>query len=481
MSYRAFRFLTLFSLVGSLAIVPLAAQREMVKRELDDLASPFAHERTLAIARLAAIEEDIAADLRVAYKIADLHERIGLIKAAQVREDTALVQQAAEAVSDSDERLMQQARDYLLSLPFETLAPDLAEFEADQQAAWDDFMTFRLRRDIAASLLAAHILPGKFIGQFDALRRFDAARLDRELLAIMAADPGFAEPLNLAASETVARPVPTERAFQAPWRKLQAGAGAFAPALEYLQNMQSSDPVKAGMKLHGRSAFTASLEVASGVRAAAVRALAESPQRSELSRHLNGYYERMLGHYPDPEYASAIGFEDLRIELELTLARFGEDRLLSARIEGLRTQIDRVQELKGNVNMQVAARPDLIAQNQIAHLLLRAGDAQGAEKEWIAAADTGLAMLAVADGRNRSSLSSYLAGVYYNLACAQSLQSKLSRSLTSLREAVRYGYKDFGWMLEDGDLDGVRAVEPFREWFSDTAPPSIADRAGLRR
>jgi hypothetical protein len=53
--------------------------------------------------------------------------------------------------------------------------------------------------------------------------------------------------------------------------------------------------------------------------------------------------------------------------------------------------------------------------------------------------------------------------------------------LASLREAVRYGYKDFGWMLEDGDLDSVRACDPFRDWFTDVAPPSIADRAGLSR
>ena len=83
MSYRAFRFLTLISLFSALIGTPLAAQRDVVKRELEDLASPVAIERTRAIARLATIQEDIAADLRVAYKFSDLQERLGLLKAAQ--------------------------------------------------------------------------------------------------------------------------------------------------------------------------------------------------------------------------------------------------------------------------------------------------------------------------------------------------------------------------------------------------------------
>ncbi|MCA8947177.1 MAG: hypothetical protein KDB29_13175, partial [Planctomycetes bacterium] len=66
--------------------------------------------------------------------------------------------------------------------------------------------------------------------------------------------------------------------------------------------------------------------------------------------------------------------------------------------------------------------------------------------------------------------------VYYNLACTQSLQLKHTKSLHSLKEAVRYGYKDFSWMLEDGDLESVRRFERFDEWFEDTAPPSVADR-----
>jgi hypothetical protein len=481
MSYRAFRFLTLISFFSALVGAPLAAQREVVKRELEDLASPVAIERTRAIARLATIQEDIAADLRVAYKFGDLQERLGLLKAALLRNDDALVQHAAESLSDADERLVEQAREYLLKLAFDELAPETAGLTNEQAEAWQEFITFRIRRDIARALLDAHILPGKYLGQFDQLRRFDAARLDRELLAVMAADPAFAEPLNLASEEAVHRDVPAERAFQAPWRRLQAAAGAFMPAFEYLRDMETTDSVKRGIALHNRASYLAALEVAGSIRAAAVRALAESPQGVELSTLLNAYYGTLIEQEPDPELGSLVNLDDLRMEVELTLSRFGDDRLLMARIEGLRGQIERVEEAKANVNMQVASRPDLIAQNQIAHLLLRAGDAEAAEAEWSAAVDTGLAMLGTADGRNRSSLSSYLAAVYYNLACAQSLQSKLTKGLASLREAVRYGYKDFGWMLEDGDLDAVRASESFRDWFADTAPPSVADRVSQSR
>jgi hypothetical protein len=481
MSYRALRFLTLIWVLCALAGVPLAAQRDIVKRELDSLASPVALDRTRAIARLATIQEDIGADLRVAYKFGDLPERLGLLKAVFIRNDNALVQYGAEGLSDADERIVEQAREYLLKLAFEELAADTTDFTDEQAEAWHEFISLRIRRDIALALLNAHVLPGKYLGQFDELRRFDAARLDRELLAVMAADPAFAEPLNLASEEAIRDDIPAERAFQAPWRRLQTAAGAFAPAFEYLCEMEATDSVKSGISLHGRASYFAALEVSGSIRAAAVRALAESPQGNELSTLLNAYYGKLIEQEPDPELGNLVNLDDLRTEVELTLSRFGDDRLLAARIEGLRGEIERVAEAKANVNMQVASRPDLVAQNQIAHLLLRAGDAEGAEAEWSAAVETGLAMLGTADGRNRSSLSSYLAAVYYNLACAQSLQSKLTKGLVSLREAVRYGYRDFGWMLEDGDLDAVRAGESFREWFADTAPPSVADRVSQSR
>ncbi|MCA8914095.1 MAG: hypothetical protein KDB90_01685 [Planctomycetes bacterium] len=480
MSYTSPRFLTVIFVLSALIGGPLSAQRDIVKRELPELASPSALERAQAAVRLAAIKEDISGDLRVAYKFADAEERMGLLQVAQLRHEAALVSQAAEALSSEDERLVAEARDYLLSLSFDEMTPEVADFNADQSAAWQEFQDFRIRRDIAAVLLAAHLKPGKFFSQFDGLRSYDTARLDRELLAVMRSDPVFTEPLNLASSEAAARAYPAELTFQAPYRRLLSAQGAFGPALLYQFKMETSEEAEQAISQVGESNYLAAQEVLVGLRAAAVRALADSPANDELSSQLNETYDDLLTAVPPPPLARVIDLDQVRVELELTLARFGDSSLLEARIENLRSQIDRVQQAKANVNMQVASRPDLIAQNEIAHLMLRAGDLKGAEKEWSDAVDSTREMLREVEGRNRSSLSSYLAAVFYNLACAQSLQGKVSKALVSLKEAVRYGYKDFGWMLEDGDLYQVRETGSFEDWFIDTAPPAIADRLGNR-
>ncbi|MCB9894119.1 MAG: hypothetical protein H6839_06715 [Planctomycetes bacterium] len=480
MSYALPRFLTVIFVLSTLIGGSLSAQRDIVTRELPDLASPSARERAQAAVRLAAIKDDISGDLRVAYKFADNEERMGLLLVAQLRHEDALVDHAAEALGSDDERLVAEAREYLLSLPFDALAPDVSKLDDDHAAAWQEFQDFRIRRDISAVLLEAHLKPGKFFSQFDGLRSFDTARLDRELLAVMRADPVFTEPLNLASAEAIAGDYPPEVMFQAPYRRLTAAAGAFEPALLYQRKMEGGETIDRAVREVGEGSYLAAQEVLVGLRAAAVRALADSPATADLRDDLNETYDALLTAVPPPPLARVIDLDQLRVELELTLARFGDRSLLDARIESLRSQIDRVQQAKANVNMQVASRPDLIAQNEIAHLMLRAGDIEGAEKEWADAVTSTREMLREVDGRNRTSLSSYLAAVFYNLACAQSLQGKVSKALVSLKEAVRYGYKDFGWMLEDGDLYQVRETASFSEWFEDTAPPAVADRLGDR-
>jgi hypothetical protein len=79
-------------------------------------------------------------------------------------------------------------------------------------------------------------------------------------------------------------------------------------------------------------------------------------------------------------------------------------------------------------------------------------------------------------------VASLLGSVYYNLACAQSLQLKLTRAGESLESARLNGYRDFNWMLEDGDLDALRHTPDFRAWFRKVAPPAAVDRldAGSR-
>lgn len=476
MSYAASRFLTVSALLSVFTAAPLFAQRDQVKRELQELASPVAAERIAATTRLVAIEGDIGADLRLAYKIAGAQEREGLLEVARLRGDASLLQQGAEALGDENEDLHAQARSYLLELPFESLQPEVDSFTPGQLATWQEFQTFRIRLDISLVLLEAHLMPGKFFGQFEELRKFDPLRVDRELLAAMNADPEFGEALDLASLRMVERAVRPERAFEPPWRKLQASAGALSPALLYQHRLEMDEEVLARIRRFERSAFHAGLEVIVNVRAAAARALAGSEPTELLQGLLMQSYESLLTQSPAPELLNLVDLEQVRTEIELTLARFGDDTLLKARIEGLRSQIDRVQQMRSNVNMRAATRPDLIAQNEIAHLMLRAGDLEGAEEEWAAAVDNAQQMLREAEGRNRTSLTSYLAAVFYNLACAQSLQFKLTKALASLKEAVSHGYKDYAWMLEDGDLDNVRVSETFRDWFQDAAPPAVADR-----
>lgn len=475
MSYSISYFLTVLLLAILISGVGFA-QQESVKRELDQLAAPAAWQRSAAINRLASIKDDIDADLRVAWKTVQREERIGLLQVAQIRHSDALLQQAAVGLSNTDETLVAVSRDYLLSLPLQSLTPNTDKLTEAQADVWRAFYSLRVQRDVARALLEAHMMPGKYFGQFDDLRQIDAERLDRVLLGFVRCDTELIEALNLASCEATDDSVPAERTYDANWRKLQTAAGMFEPAMLYLQTMEKTKAVKAALKPISRNSFLGSLAIASGVRTAAARALAQSQGAESLRPELDAYYGKLLKQKADAEYANVLDPEDLRQEIELTLARFGDDRLLQARIATLRSQIERVDGVRSNVNMAASSHPDLITQNQIAHLLLRSGDFAGAEKEWTAGVATALVMLRDSDGRNRSSLSSYLAAVYYNLACTQSLLLKLSKGLHSLKEAVRYGYKDFSWMLEDGDLQSVRQFEGFDEWFEDVAPPSIADR-----
>lgn len=476
MSYYVSRFLTLVVLLSATTSVSLFAQRDSIKRELTNLSSPVAWERAAAVARIAAIGDDISADLRVAYKIADLHERIGLMEAAGIRQDNALVTHAVLELTSDDERLVGTSRDYLMSLQFDQLRPELEDFTEAQVASWERFITFRIRQDIAAKLLEAHLMPGKYFGQFEDLRRFDSQRIDTELLALLRGEQSFANALNQASEQAVNADGPPERTFMSAFRRLNSAAGGFEPVLTYIRTMVMDKDLQDQIKLTPRSRFQAALEVFGNVRAAAVRALAGSPDASMLKRALADQYDVLKHQVPDAALVHLANIEATQVEIEVTLARLGASRLLDARIESLRTQIERVQQLKANVNMNAGARPDLIAQNEIAHLHLRSGNLEGAEKEWKAAVDGAIIMMRTAEGRNRSSLSSYMAAVYYNLACARSLQLKSSAALVSLKRAVDHGYKDFSWMLEDGDLYEVRQSQGFIEWFKDVAPPSIADR-----
>jgi len=53
--------------------------------------------------------------------------------------------------------------------------------------------------------------------------------------------------------------------------------------------------------------------------------------------------------------------------------------------------------------------------------------------------------------------------VHYNLACSFALLKRTDAALKTLRRAIELGYRDFRYMREDRDLDGVRHDPRFRQ------------------
>lgn len=52
---------------------------------------------------------------------------------------------------------------------------------------------------------------------------------------------------------------------------------------------------------------------------------------------------------------------------------------------------------------------------------------------------------------------------HYNLACSYALLKRNEAALKSLRRAVELGYRDFRYLREDRDLDGIRHDPRFRQ------------------
>ena len=52
---------------------------------------------------------------------------------------------------------------------------------------------------------------------------------------------------------------------------------------------------------------------------------------------------------------------------------------------------------------------------------------------------------------------------HYNLACSYSLLQRPDSALKTLRKAIELGYRDFQYMKQDRDLDGIRKDPRFRQ------------------
>jgi len=48
------------------------------------------------------------------------------------------------------------------------------------------------------------------------------------------------------------------------------------------------------------------------------------------------------------------------------------------------------------------------------------------------------------------------ATAHYNLACSLALSKRAADALRSLRQAIELGYRDFDWMQQDPDLEGLK-------------------------
>lgn len=473
MSYRLPKLLTLPLI--ALFSATLGAQAADFRAAFNRLSSPTAEERDVAVAQIVAMPGDIGAAARVAFKNASATERCGLFEAFELRGENALIVQAVQVLAesanpDADSRASDAARHYVLALSDAQLKLDEAELNAAQTQAWREVQQLWLRIQVVETLVDALQKPGKFLHQFEGLRKRDSAALDRELASLVEVDPTFLEAINEGSWRRFQRGVEAERMFTNAWRKLGAAMGNFDAALPLVR--AESDEVPA----NGRDALLAAVEVLSDLRTVAVRALATSAQGDKLVPLLRVWHLALVGYEPAAVLSASINPDVLRTEMELTLARLGDRELLDARLATLRAEVERFNGGAMNINARLANRPDISARNEAAHLLLRSGDYAGAEREWQAVLKEAMDVERLTRDSQRAAVATFMGSVYYNLACAQALQLKLTRAGQSLETAVAKGYRDFAWMLEDGDLDPLRRTERFREWFSSLAPPALVDR-----
>ncbi|OHE82514.1 MAG: hypothetical protein A3G75_09440 [Verrucomicrobia bacterium RIFCSPLOWO2_12_FULL_64_8] len=61
---------------------------------------------------------------------------------------------------------------------------------------------------------------------------------------------------------------------------------------------------------------------------------------------------------------------------------------------------------------------------------------------------------------------------HYNLACSLALSRRPSAALRSLARAVRLGYRDYDWMQQDPDLEGLKEHPAFRKLLAKLQPQS---------
>jgi tetratricopeptide (TPR) repeat protein len=64
------------------------------------------------------------------------------------------------------------------------------------------------------------------------------------------------------------------------------------------------------------------------------------------------------------------------------------------------------------------------------------------------------------------------ATAHYNLACSLALSQRAADALRSLRQAIELGYRDFDWMQQDPDLEGLKHRPDFLDLLAQLKPQS---------
>lgn len=64
------------------------------------------------------------------------------------------------------------------------------------------------------------------------------------------------------------------------------------------------------------------------------------------------------------------------------------------------------------------------------------------------------------------------ATAHYNLACSLALSKRPADAMRSLGEAVKLGYDDLDWMLQDPDLEGLKENSEFKRLVAKLSPGS---------
>ena len=64
------------------------------------------------------------------------------------------------------------------------------------------------------------------------------------------------------------------------------------------------------------------------------------------------------------------------------------------------------------------------------------------------------------------------ATAHYNLACSLALSSRKGDAMRALERAVELGYKDYDWLSQDPDLEGLKGVPEFESLLRRLQPKS---------